>query len=499
MLLEQKGSFDTRKEDVLDALRSAYASARTDEERYSRASDLRAAYASYQYDSTYAYAQRMHDIASRTGDADHIAEAVCARVDCLVSAGLYKEAFDAASGISPEGLSPSTLSDYYRVMIRLYYSAANYNQTEPWFSMYHNEGARLSNLLLAQESEDTPLWTQYKANLLMESGDFEESISLFSALLSDPSLDLHQKAIITSSMGWMQSCLGLEEDALLSVIESAECDLRSSTKETTALRMLAESLSKKGETTRPVKYIRHSLEDANFYGTRLRKLEVGAVLPLVERNYADNLSRERNLLALVLTLALILAVAAIAAFWFIRRQNRKLSEARTTIEERNSELEAANARLAEVNAIKDEYIGNSFYVNSEYIDRLSGFQKTVDRMVSTGNYELLRRSLKESTIAKERDRMYEAFDATFLKIFPTFIEDYNALFEEKDRQVPSGGLNTEMRIFALIRLGISSSERIARFLDYSVHTINTYKTRVKNRSVVDNDRFEAEILGIGLR
>ena len=196
-------------------------------------------------------------------------------------------------------------------------------------------------------------------------------------------------------------------------------------------------------------------------------------------------------------LALLLFSAALSGFWIIRRQNNRLKEARSIIEERNEALEAINLRLAEVSAIKDEYIGNTFYLNSEYIDRLSEFQKTVDRMLVTGQYELLRRSLKESTLAKERDRMYDAFDATFLRIFPTFINDYNALFPESERQYPSSGLNTEMRIFALIRLGISGSERIARFLDYSVHTINTYKTRVKNRSLVDNEQFEEEIMQIG--
>ncbi len=125
--------------------------------------------------------------------------------------------------------------------------------------------------------------------------------------------------------------------------------------------------------------------------------------------------------------------------------------------------------------------------------------KTVDRMIVTRQYDELRRSLKESTIDKERDEMYASFDATFLKIFPTFVNDYNALFPEAEQRYPAGGLTPEMRIFALIRLGITETDRIAKFLDYSVHTINTYKTRVKNKSWVENELFEAEIMKIGLR
>ena len=498
LTLEQKGAFDSRKEDLIESKRLARRRACTDAERYSRAYDLLQEYSSYQYDSTYAYALRMYDAAVLTGDPSLIAQAECARVDCLISAGLYNEAFDAAQSITDKNLDGAVLCDYYRTMLRLNYSAANYAQAEPWTSSYRAEGARLSNKLLAALPEGASDVRRFvEANLLMENAEYDSSIEAFREILEDPGQDLHQRAICASSMGWMLSRLGREDEAVIAVAESAICDLRSSTKETTALRMLAEMLSSHGEIERPVRYVRHSLEEANFYGTRLRKLEVGAVLPLVERNYNESLGRERNLLILVLLLALLLFAAAFVGFWVIHSQNNRLKDARRIIEQRHAELEAINLRLAEVSAIKDEYIGNSFYINSEYLDRLSEFQKTVDRMLVTGQYELLRRSLKESTMAKERDRMYDAFDATFLKIFPTFINDYNALFPEGERQYPNTGLTTEMRIFALIRLGIASSERIARFLNYSVHTINTYKTRVKNRSLVDNEQFEQEIMQIG--
>ena len=103
-----------------------------------------------------------------------------------------------------------------------------------------------------------------------------------------------------------------------------------------------------------------------------------------------------------------------------------------------------------------------------------------------------------SALNAERANMYEAFDQTFLKLFPTFVERFNELFDEKDRKQPANdqSLTSEMRIFALIRLGITDSDRIAKFLDYSVHTVNTYKTRVKNRSTVDNEEFEKRIMAI---
>jgi len=272
--------------------------------------------------------------------------------------------------------------------------------------------------------------------------------------------------------------------AVENLAEAAVCDLQSSTKETTALRMLADLLSRQGEVEGPTRYVRESFEDANFYNARLRKIEVGGILPIIERNHSENLRRERNMLLVSIIAALVLILVLIYLVFLNRRQNRKLDE--------------MYSRLAEADAIKTAYIGNSFYMNAEYIDKISTLYKTVDRMLVTRQYDELRRSIKESAISKERDIMCDAFDSTFLTIFPGFVDSYNALFNEEDRVTPpKHGLTTEMRIFALIRLGITESERIAKFLDYSVHTINTYKTRVKNKSTVPNDSFEEAIMKIG--
>ena len=497
--LTRKEQYDTQKEARIAQLRGRLRNALDGRERYAYTRALYEEYQSYKYDSAYAYAQEMARLAAEADVPDARVEAGCATTFCLISAGLFKEAFDVMDGLDVSAVTPSTLLEYYKMQVRLNYSARGYSQTPPYWDAYSRAGEDFSRKIMAMVPEESPIWHEYNANFLMESARYEEGIAEFAKLLADPELDLHSRAIFASSTGWLQHCLGQDDEAIKYLCESAVCDLKSSTKETTALRMLAEYLTRRGEVERPSRYVRESFDDANFYNARLRKLEVGAVLPLVEKNHYDSLRRERNLLALVILLLAVAIIAAIAALWFIRRQNRRLHEARAIIEERNDQLEAANAQLAEANEIKSEYIGNSFYINSEFIDKMAQLYKMVDRMIVTRQYDELRRSLKESTIDKERDQMYESFDHTFLKIFPTFVNDYNALFPEAEQRFPAEGLTPEMRIFALIRLGITETERIARFLDYSVHTINTYKTRVKNKSWVENDCFEAEIMKIGAR
>lgn len=495
--LAQKADYDASKDERINRLRGELRDAVDESGRWDATYHLYEEYASYKYDSAYNYALALGELAARSRIPDLMAEAGLAKVICLINAGLFKEAFDTAGEISDKGLSPRAKLNYYKTMVRLYYSARGYAQTEPYWDQYSRAGEYFSRKVMEAVPENSRIWHEYNANFLMENMQFEEGVKEFASLLENPGLDLHSRAIYASSMGWMLQLLGREDEALLAVCESAICDIKSSTKETTALRMLAEYLSRLGEVDRPTRYVRASFDDANFYNARLRKLEVGAVLPLVEKNHYDSLSRQHKLMGISIILTIIIAVAAVVSLWFFHRQNRRLHEARAGIEERNRRLEDANARLAEANAIKVEYIGNSFYINSEFIEKMSQLYKLVDRMLVTRQYDELRRSLKESTLDEERDSMYESFDTTFLKIFPTFVNDYNALFPETEQVLPTNGLNPEMRIFALIRLGIQDSERIARFLDYSVHTINTYKTRVKNKSWVENDRFEAEIMQIG--
>ncbi len=482
--LEQKAVFDAHKEERMSLLRKNLVRATSGAEQWEVMSALFREYESYKSDSAFAYANRLYGLAVREGDRDKLLQAGCAKVFCLLSTGFFKEAFDVAAQISLEGVSQKSLANYYEIMARLHYSIADYNYEPDWRPGYIADGNAYVGQLLSLLDRQSDDWHYHHADSLMKSDRTSESIGEFSYLMGRD-IDIHRRAIVASCLGWMYMQNGESDKAVENLAEAAVCDLRSSTKETTALRMLADMLSREGEIDRPTRYVRESFEDANFYDARLRKIEVGAILPIIEKNRNESLQQERNLLLGSIFVAVVFILASGFVILFIRRQNRK--------------LDRLNARLAEADAIKTAYIGNSFYLNAEYIDKISVLYKTVDRMLVARQYEELRRSVKESAIAKERDQMYEAFDTTFLKIFPTFAENYNALFKEEDREVPSRGLSTEMRIFALIRLGITESDRIAKFLNYSVHTINTYKTRVKNKSVVENDQFEEAIMRIGTK
>jgi len=183
----------------------------------------------------------------------------------------------------------------------------------------------------------------------------------------------------------------------------------------------------------------------------------------------------------------------------IRKQLNKLKIARKTIQEQNEKVLLTNSELYEANKIKDKYIGHFFYVNYQYIDKLEHMYRLINRKVASKQYDEFPKLFKEADILMERKNMYTSFDQTFLKLFPDFINEYKLLFpldELPHMGIENGSLTVEMRIFALIRLGVIESEKISKFLNYSIHTINTYKTKVKNKSIVQNELFEQKIMEI---
>ncbi len=496
-MLTKKKEFDKRKEAEIRSLRREYFACSKAGESFSLANRLYEQYQTYQFDSASAYAGRMRYWAQKMGDSLSIAQSDMAQVFCLISSGFFKEAFDEIDRIDESRLTGENRLEYLKLRIRLYYDAANFNDKQPYHDTYLKIGHHYSDALLAQLDKNSAYWHFYQANKYMKASDYRRSIAEFEPLADDAQIGIQDKAIVTSCLSWMYHSLGEEEKAIDYAATAAIYDIEGSIKETTALRMLADFLSRQGEIDRPARYARESLSDATFYQARMRMLETGVVLPIIEQNRYDDITRQRNSLLVAVGLVALFIAVAVSILIYIKGKNRKLSEARQIIEQRNSELEKSNALLLEANSIKTEYIGTSFYINAGFIEKMAEFNKMVERMLSTHQYELLRRSLKESAINETRDRMFESFDRTFLKIFPTFINDYNALFKEPEDWAQDGRLTTEVRIFALIRLGITETDRIAMFLNYSPHTINTYKTRVKNRSWVENDRFESEIMKIG--
>lgn len=288
---------------------------------------------------------------------------------------------------------------------------------------------------------------------------------------------------------------------------SSLSDIQSAITDHASLWMLAELLLKEGDIERAYHYIRFSWDETNRFHARSRSWQSADILSLIDKSYQAMVERKNRMLVTYLTLISVLTLLLISAVVYIYRQMKCLAEARNHLQETNERLkmlndelhqmndrlQSANLELSESNQIKEEYIGRFMSLCSSYIDKLDGYRRMVYKKVSSGQIEELVKVTRSSKgLEPELEALYKNFDTTFLHLFPNFVAQFNSLLLEDEQVILKKDelLNTELRIFALIRLGINDSSRIAEFLRYSVNTIYNYRAKVKNKACVSRDNFE---------
>ena len=282
---------------------------------------------------------------------------------------------------------------------------------------------------------------------------------------------------------------------------------RSAIKDHASLWMLAQLLYEDGDMERAYQYMRFSWNATKFYNARLRSWQSADVLSLIDKTYQAMIEKQNDRLQQNLLLITALLVLLIVALGYIYRQMKKLADARNHLQvankqlnglneelrQMNSCLSSTNIELSESNQIKEEYIARFIKLCSTYINRLDAYRRMVNKKVSAGQIaELLKITRSQDALDEELEELYANFDTAFLHLFPNFVGKFNDLLQENEQILPKKGelLNTELRIFALIRLGIEDSSQIAEFLRYSVNTIYNYRAKVRNKARGSREDFD---------
>ena len=231
------------------------------------------------------------------------------------------------------------------------------------------------------------------------------------------------------------------------------------------------------------------------------------MLPVINLTYETKLRQEKTQLVTLFTLISILVIVLLIALTCIYFQMKRLSLAKKTMNSMNEELkhingdlQVLNDKLQESNRVKEEYIGYVFNMCSDYIDKQDEFRKLLARKIKTGQIDDLYKTVNSTSfVANELKEFFQMFDSIFLKLYPKFVEEFNALLQENERIYPKDGelLTPELRIFALIRLGISDSGKIATFLHYSSQTVYNYRLKVRNKSLHAKDELLDAVQKIG--
>ena len=459
---------------------------------------LHDAYYTLNYDSAFSCVSKMSLIARTLNDSSLI---IISRMELgrtLLAAGLFDAARDTLLTVKANVLKDTVLSEFYYMSARLYFDMADYYQKTFYVEKYQQSGMQYLDSAVASTSFGSRRFYSLMGLKYVRLGEFEQAVINYRYLFDHFSLKGRQYAIDASTFGFALDQVGKKEKSVEWLIKAAMEDIRLSNKENVALINLSNTLFRQGKIDQASKYLNVALQDAVGYGAMQRRFQISKIRPIIEAAKLRIIQRQKMHLKYyaytVSSLSLLIILILVVLF----KQLQKIKLARDEIRKSILELQQKNNQLREVNLIKEEYIGHFFKTNSDLIDKLDFYRQHIENKVLSGKYKELISLVDRSKIKDEREEMYRTFDTVFLNIFPDFIEKYNQLFTEKDsvELTQGSGMTTDLRIFALIRLGITNTEKIAHILNYSVHTINTYKTRIKNKSIVANEDFEREIIKI---
>jgi hypothetical protein len=410
------------------------------------------------------------------------------------------------------------LCNYYEAYKQLYRYYANAQVDRK------NEYYYLSNLyrdsLIQIVPPDSKQYRVLTAEKLADANRTREAEAILLDLLSQSTSDDHEQAMFANILAGIYRKEGNQSMQKKYYALSAIGDIRNAVRENTSMQALALILYQEGDINRAYRYIQSSMNDAQFCNARFRTYEIAKIFPIIDSAYQAKAAKQQMELKLYLLLAgillLFLIIAIVNAYRQMRRivgirrelfranlklqrLNTDLQNSNTQLHDLNKELMHVNRKLSESNLIKETYLGKFIDLCSIYIEKMDSYRRSLNRTAGAGKVEELYAALKSTKfIDHEWSVFYTHFDATFLLLYPTFIRDFNALFPEEDRQHLKSGelLNTELRIYALIRLGINDNAKIALFLRCSLATIYTYRSRIKRKSV-PKDSLEEQILKIG--
>ena len=478
-------------------------------ERYHLNNDIYLEYKAYSSDSALHYLNENMLLARQLNDKERELKIQLELSYLLSSIGMYMEAADILNSIDRQTLPSSLLGHYYTCYEHVYSEAG---AAQPRYKMFASRYAKLSHAyrdsmqVTLDPSSATYLWLREMQ--LREAGKYDEALEFSDRRLAESSFGTPQYALVAYQRFRLFESMGKKDEHLYYLVLSAISDVRSAIKEQSSLMVLAQELNSKGDLKRAYDYINFSWEISQFYKTRLRSWMNITPLSMINANYQDIIKQQNRELLIYITCVALLALLLVIALIYIYRQMKALSIAKKglqevnerlfslneELEEVNRHLRSTNLELSESNLIKEAYIARFFKLCSVYVDRLQAYRKLVNKKLQRGQVaELLKMThLSNDIVTVEVQELYANFDSAFLHLFPNFVESLNALLLPDEQIVlkPDELLNTELRIFALIRLGIKDSSQIAELLHYSVNTIYNYRSRVKTKARVSRDDFE---------
>ena len=528
-LLEQQDLFVRVKEERIKQLKMQYSRVKDVKELYAMNRMVYLEYRVYDADSALHYINKNIQLAQQTNNRTWEVVSLLEQSFVLTSSGLLTEALKAVSDIQPEELPQNLRSEYFGRLCTLYSRLRDYSSENSQLSEHYNnlQKAFRDSVYLTATPDELRYWN-CRAWLYMGTSEIEPVKQAFEENKQTLSNDSRKYSIATYNLSAIYRSENNESKYLENLILSAMADIRSVNGDIGSLQEIAEYLFKHGEIDRAYNYILYCSQKAMLFHNRVRIVKMSHLQNQIYKAYQEQSRTQQKRLQASLIAVSFLFLVLIGAFLFIRKQMRRLKEANLKLDstnqklsvnmdalstahqrleevniqlkDLNTQLQEVNDQLRESNYVKEEYIGYVFNICSTYISKLEEFRKNINRKLKVGQIEDVKAMTDSSaTASNELKEFYQNFDTIFLHLYPDFVGDFNALLLPEERIELKEGelLNTELRIHALIRLGITDSVKIADFLHCSAQTVYNNRLRTRNKSIIPKEDFINAVKKLG--
>ncbi len=484
-----------------------------DERNFALNSQLIDEYVTFQADSAIFYFQQNLDLAHKLHNRELQNLVTIDLAHFYASTGFYYEASQLLATIDVATLKADLELKYYIAQYKLNDELQLYSNDESQSRRSAELADYYCGAIIKRAEQGSYVALRAKLWRAMQQQDYQTATQISEGMMDVVAELSREWATAAFMRGLVAQLMGEDELSMEWMMRSAIVDMRLGIRDYAALKSIA-SYCTNSDIERSMRYMRVMMEDVQAFNSRLRPWQDAMVWPEIEKGYHDYTKRVDATQMRYIYLLGALSIVVLLLLLYLVVQNRRLKDIRQKMRESNEQLNASvenlkevasrltelNAQVVESNSVKEEYIGIFLQVCSEYIDKMVDERRRILKSLRAGKAEELRRELDCSRLeSEELKQLYNLFDSTFLRLYPTFVEELNALLAEESRIELKKGeyLNTQLRIFALIRLGINDTPRIATLLHYSLSTIYNYRSRIRYNTGITREEFEARIRTIG--
>lgn len=516
------------REDRIHNLEQKLKVAKKVSEKYNACFALFEEYRSYKNDIAIEYINKCVELAIKMGDKQKEENAKSLLAFQESTTGNYAESYDLLKSVNPSNLDSEGQRNFLWACQHLYGEMAYYSKVPSLKKYYTGKRNAYLSAIDSTFSHNDDLYLQMQEVRARDAGNMEEALRLSDKRLAMTKPGTHTYAIVQFYRGLTYNMFGDEEQFLRCLLRSAICDVRLAVMDQGSLWELANLLSaKSGEQKRSHEYIKFAWHSASVFNTPSRIRQIMPVLTQIEDRYQKELASSNKRLKIMVAWSVLLIIVVVLLLYYVNKQRKRiavahhkqkdtnhalqlanknlnsvieqLNLANSSINEANDRLNEMNRFLNESNKMKEVYIGRFLRLCAIYVDKIETMRKRVVKLVKAREFTKLLGQMQ--TGEAYMGELYKYFDSTFLNLFPSFVEEFNALLKPEERIIleDDNSLSTTLRIFAIIRLGIEDSSKIAEFLHYSVNTIYNYRAKIKKSAICDREEFEQRVKLIGMK